>query len=621
MLKLALPLFLIAALILGATLADRPKPRADFVAVNNGDVSTLDFTQMSWMQDFRAARLLFEGLTKSDIFDPDYAPLPGVAERWEISEDGREYTFHLRADARWSNGEPVTPEDFRAAWRRMLLPENGADYAKLFRLIEGGDEFYTWRTASLAEFAAKRPGLDTGAMAAAAEDLWQETLRRFERVEVRAVDQRTLRVRLARPTPYFLSLTAFPAFFPVHAATMAAYERPDPRSATIATDPAWAKPGALICNGPFVLTEWTFKREMRFAKSPTYWDRDAISLDTIAMPTIDNGNAAVLAFRTGVVDWVSDVVPGYRADMLAAKRAYYDEHRTEVESLRAGGLDPIEIDRRLPPDPRQNIHAFPTFGTYFYNFNCRPTLADGRPNPFADPRVRRAFAMAMDKHTIVDVIRRSGEPAATSLIPPGSIPGYQAAKGLAFDPAAARTLLKEAGYPDPSKFPTVQLLFNSDGGHEIIAQSVAKDWEQHLGVSVMLAQKEVRVFREQVKSGNFMVSRGSWFGDYGDPTTFLDINRAGDGNNDRGYTNPEFEALMDAAADEADAPARLRLLERAEALLMDRDVPLVPIFHHVQIYLFDPHKVTGITWHPRQEQCLYLVDVLGKSRAAEPGSP
>jgi oligopeptide transport system substrate-binding protein len=617
MLRLALPLFVIVLAVFGASLAARPSPRADFVAVNNGDVSTLDFTQMSWMQDFRAARLLFEGLTKPDVFDPAYSSLPGVAERWETSADGLEYTFHLRAGARWSNGEAVTSGDFRAAWRRMLLPENGADYAKLFRVIEGGDAFYRWRLDALEAYAGARSGRSEEADARAADDLRRETGRRFESVAIREDGPRTLRVRLERPVPYFLSLTAFPAFFPVHARTMAAFERVDPGTGAFVTDPGWSRPESLVCNGPFRLSEWTFKRDMRFVRSETYWDRGSISLGTISMPTIDNGNAAVLAFRTGTVDWVSDVLPAYRAEMLAAKRGYLELHRARVDELRARGLDPVAIDRALPPDPRQNIHAFPAFGTYFYNFNCRGTLADGRPNPFADARVRRAFTMAMDKRTLVELVRRCGEPVATSLVPPGSIPGYRPPDGLGFDPSAARRLLTEAGFADPRAFPTVELLFNSDGGHGIIAQSVAKDWERNLGVSVTLAQKEVRVFREQVKAGNFMVSRGTWFGDYGDPTTFLDISRRDDGNNDRGYADLEFESLMTGAAEESDPSARLRLLERAEGLLMERDLPMAPIFHYVQIYLFDPHRVSGITPHPRQEQCLYLVDMPGEGMVAD----
>src|SRR5690606_30219819 len=120
------------------------------------------------------------------------------------------------------------------------------------------------------------------------------------------------------------------------------------------------------------------------------------------------------------------------------KQRFYDENREEYERLKALGLDPIEIDRRLPDDPRKSIHALPAFGTYFYNFNCSPRLNDGRDNHFADARVRRAFALAVDKERIARDIRRLGESVADTLIPPGSIGGYDSPEGLSFDPVRAR---------------------------------------------------------------------------------------------------------------------------------------------------------------------------------------
>lgn len=614
MFKLFVPVALVAMLITLAAWWDKPSPRADLTIINNGEVSTLDFTQMSWMQDFRAARLLWEGLTRSDIFSQSYKTLPAAADRWEISEDQLTYTFHLRPAAKWSNGEPVTSLHFRFAWFRMLLPENGADYAKLFRLIEGGDAFYKGRLETLKALRNRSP--DTPPHAA--ETAWKHTLAEFDRlVRIDTPDPRTLRVKLAKPVPYFLSLTSFPAFFPLYQPLVEAHQSIDPATGSLKTESSWCKPPFLISNGPFTLTRWQFKRDMRYEKNLHYWDREHIALDSVSMPTVDDGNAAVLAFRTGNVDWVSDVVPSYRGDMLAAKMAFYREHQSDYDALIAQHLDPVEIDRRLPPDERKNIHAFPAFGTYFYNFNCRETLADGRPNPFRDARVRRAFAMTIDKAGLVENIRRSGEPAALALIPPKSIGGYQSPAGLPYNLEAAKQLLREAGYASPAAFPTVDLLFNKDGGHDIIAQFIAKGWEQSLGISVQLAQKEVKVFRELVKGGNFMVSRGTWFGDYGDPTTFLDINREGDGNNDRGYASPAYESLMTQAENERDPGKRLAALSAAERVLVEQDLPLVPIFHYVQIYLFDANTITGITPHPRQEQYLFLFDKFGDGKGTD----
>ena len=152
MFKLLVPFVVLLAAIAVTVLTDRPQKPADFTFVNRGDVTTLDVQKMSWMQDLRIGRAVFEGLTKNDIFSPGYDKLPGVAERWEVSEDGKTYTFFLRADAEWSNGEPVTAEHFVYAWRRALLPDTACDCTALFQKIRGGKAFYQWRQDRLAEF-------------------------------------------------------------------------------------------------------------------------------------------------------------------------------------------------------------------------------------------------------------------------------------------------------------------------------------------------------------------------------------------------------------------------------------------------------------------------------------
>lgn len=612
MLRLAVPVLVLALALAAAVLSDRPLPPADFTFINRGDVNTLDLQRMSWMQDFRVARLLFEGLVRNDIFSTDFTVVPAAAERWEVSEDGRVYTFYLRPDAKWSNGEPLRASDFVYSWRRAMLPDAVSDYFKLFMLIRGAEEFYAWRQR---ELEAYRPGSDSQRQAA---DLWRRTLEKFDAtVGLKAVDDRTLRVELVRPVHYFPDVLGMCVFYPVYPPLVSRYELPDPRTGRLDMRSGWTKPGVLVSNGPFRLTVWRFKRDMRFEKNPHYWNADAINIDSIAIPSVEDPNSQVLAFTSGAVDWVSDVTPSYRGDLVQEKLAYYREHAELYEKLRTEGLDPIEIDRRLPPDPRKNIHTFPAFGTYFFNFNCRPRLPDGRENPFADRRVRRAFAMALDKERIARSVRRLGEPAATTLIPPGSLAGYNSPAGLPYDPERARAELAAAGYPGGRGFPTVEILFNRDGGHDIIAQAAARDWQEKLGVRVELAQKEVKVFRNDLKYHNFMISRAGWFGDYGDPTTFLDINRTGDGNNDRGYSNPEYDELLRRADNEPDPDVRMRLLEQAERIIVEEDLPLIPIFRYHQVYLFDPHKVSGITSHPRQEQQLFRVDILGDGKGAE----
>lgn len=616
--RLLIPIALLAAVLVAVVAADRPLPRADFVFINRGDVSTLDVQKASWMQDLRVIRMLFEGLVKNDIFDRGYAIQPAAAERWEISEDGLVYTFHLREGASWNvHGEavPLTAHDFVFSWRRAILPDTGSDYAGQFHLIRGARAFADWREAQLKEIEAIP---DAAARAERATALWALTERTFdEMVGVRAVDDRTLRVELERPTPYFLELCAFAVFYPVYPPLVRQYDRPDPATGRLDQQQGWTMAGVLVGNGPFTLESWRFKREVRLEKNPHYWNRGAIDIDSVSIPSIEDPNAQVLMFNSGGADWVSDVTPPYRRFIVEEKQRFYSEHREQYDALVAQGLDPVEIDRRLPPDPRKNIHTFPAFGTYFYNFNCLPKLADGRDNPFADRRVRRAFAMAIDKRRIAEQIRGTGERVATTMVPRDSFAGYQSPAGLAYDPAAARAELAAAGYPDGKGFITVEILFNKDSGHDLIAQAMAKDLQENLNVRVVLAQKEVKVFRQDLKSQNYMLGRAGWFGDYGDPTTFLDLNRCADGNNDRKYCSPKYEELMDRAANEPDRLKRLAILAEAERLIVEEDVPLIPLFQYVQVYLFDPHKVSGISSHPRQQQDLYLIDMLGDGKGRE----
>lgn len=628
MLKILAPVILLVLVVAATLVTDRPMPRADFAFVNRGDVNTLDLQKMSWMQDLRVARILFEGLVANDVFTHDYAIIPATADQWELSDDGLEYTFHIREDARWSNGEPVKAGDFVFSWRRAILPDTAADYTKLFQLIDGATAFADWRQDQLDAFAESP--LTGEERRLAAEALWTEAQAKFdETVQLRAVDDRTLWVKLKLPTPYFLDLLAFAVFYPVYPPLVRQYESLDVQTGLIQAKTGWTKPPELVSNGPFMLTSWRFKRDMRFEQNPHYWNRDALNLETISTPSINDPNAAVLAYTSGVVDWVSDVTPAYRADMLADKMAFYRENIEEYERLKAQGYDMFEIDRRLPDDPRKHIHAVPAFGTYWYNFNCLPTLPDGRKNPFSDARVRRAFAMTIDKQSIVDDVQRLGNPVARTIIPKGSIGGYESPAGLDCISDAqteerkraiieeARQLLRDAGYATPGDLPTIEILFNKDGGHDLIAQVVMKNWQEHLGVSVRLAQKEIKVFRDDLKKQRYMVSRAGWYGDYGDPTTFLDINRFDDGNNDRKYHNPRYEQLLDEAAVELDPEKRMAMLSEAERITMDEDLPMVPLFHYMTVYLFDPDELSGLNPHPRTEQNVYLFDVFGDGKGTD----
>jgi oligopeptide transport system substrate-binding protein len=204
---------------------------------------------------------LLEGLT---ITDPvDCHPIAGVAERWETSADGLTWTFHLRANSRWSNGGAVTAHDFVYAWQRALSPALGADYATMLYVLKNGEAFHR---GEVKDFAA---------------------------VGARAVDDHTLAVTLKTPTPYLPSLFAMPVFLPVHRPTIEKFGRIDQRAT------AWTRPGNHVGNGAFVLAEWTPNQRVRVAKSPTYWERERVRLAEAVFYPIENNMAEEAAFRAG----------------------------------------------------------------------------------------------------------------------------------------------------------------------------------------------------------------------------------------------------------------------------------------------------------------------------------
>ncbi len=577
--RILAPFIFLASLILISVWLDRPLPRADIVYANTSENFTLDPQRLSYQHDVRTSRSLFEGLV--NVEGEHGTPEAAVAASWRRGEDGRTWTYHLRDDAHWSNGAPVTSHDFIYAWRRAILPDLAADYTGFFLSIEGAKDFFEWRVKALAEFAKSPGGAD------AANKLWKETESRFAtQVGLSAPDDHTLVVKLARPVAYWLDVCAFPAMFPVYPPLVESFTRINPRTAQLEQDPGWTKGGVLVSNGPYQLVQWRPKRSMRFEKNPYYWNAANVPSQTIESIPIEDPNTAVLAFENGDIDWLTDTIVEYRGDM-------FDEAKR--------GL-------------RKNLHVLDAFGTDFFSFNCRPKLADGRANPFANPAVRRAFTLAVDKATIVNNITRMDETVATTFIPPDSIPGYQTPAGLAFDPIKARAELADAGWKDRDndgvvenesgeKFPTVEIMYSAGSPrYRDMAGALSAMWRETLHVQSAPRSKDPLGYKDALKQGDFMIARGGWYGDYGDPTTWLDLCRTGDGNNDRKYSSAEFDALLDKAANELDSARRFQILQDAERIITERDLPMIPICHYVTVYMYDPTRLTGLSRHPRLEQ-------------------
>lgn len=593
--RLALAVLILLGGMLAAVIAaeDR-RPRAEVVLAQSADCYTLDPQRMTYQQDLRVAAGLYEGLVGSDP-DTD-EPVPAAARSWTASPDGLEWRFEIDPGARWSNGDPVTSEDFRAGLRRALLPDLAADYSGLLMPIAGAEEFFRWRADRLASFV---PG------EGAAEALWEETIARFDQtVGVECPDDRTLVIRLARPVPTFLALLAFPVASPVHRPTLERSATLDPATGRRREDPGWLRPGTLVSNGPYVLARRRFKRDLRLEPNPFFRDADRVASRSIEVVVIEDPSTSVLAFVAGEVDWLTDVSASYRADLLEARRRWIERHAP------AGGssIDDESL-AALPapgPDERRDVHAVPRFGTDFFHFNCNAALPDGRANPFADAAVRRAFALAVDRGLLTSRVTRLDEPIARTLVPPGAVPGYEGPEGLPHDPDRARRELASAGWidrdgdgrvedADGSPFPTIDLLYSTNSPrYRDLSLALERTWEQELGVDVEPRGQEQRFYKDDLRRGRFMIGRGGWYGDFLDPLTFLDLCRTGDGNNVRGYSNPRVDELLARADRERDRDERLRLLAEAERIVVEEDLPVLPICRFVTVGMHDPTAFRGL---------------------------
>ncbi|MGD1277922.1 MAG: peptide ABC transporter substrate-binding protein [Tepidisphaeraceae bacterium] len=563
MLRLLLVPAILAALAAGAVIwsgGTAGSDRADFAFINRGDNKCLDPNQMSWMQDIRIAYALWEGLYTLDPVT--LKPILGCADRAQADPQTHTvWTLHIRPDARWSNGEAVTARDFLFAWRRFL--ETPGEYTYLHFYIRGARQY----AAAYADYvksaqsgvAARRPD--------------------FSIVAEQALDDRTLRVTLADPIPFFPALCAFPSFFPLNEKSMAPFAHTDPLTGVTTYDQAFTRPPNLVSNGPYRMAEWTFKRRMRLAASQYYWDRAHVKSRVIDQISADDPLAAFRAYERGEVDWLANVdnAPDLAADLLAK-----------------GG--------------RGDLHVFTAFGTYFYTFNCLPTLPDGRKNPLADVRVRQALSMAIDKEPIVREAARLGQPVAATYIPPGVFDDYVSPPGLPYDVAAAARLLADAGYPAGRGFPRLTILYNNEGVHGDVAQIISRQWLRNLGIETALEGVEIKIFGARLYNQQYDIARASWYGDYDDPSTFTDKYLSDAENNEAKWSNARYDQLCAEAQKEVDAHRRLQLLSQAEHLLL-QDAPILPLYHYVNGYMFRDN-VKGIPLAPSAMQMFKAIEVI-----------
>lgn len=533
---------------------------ADFVFVTGDAHKHLDPQKISWLSDWRVAACLYEALLVYDA--KDLTVRSGVATSWKLSDDKLTYTFELRDRARWSNGDPVTAHDFVYAWRRALLPDMSADYTMLLYHVKGAKAFYDWRTEQLAAYA-KNPNDKSP------QELYKAAKKRFAAtVGVKAKDDATLVVQLERPTPYFLELCAFVTFIPNHRPSLDPITSFNSDTGMIELDPKyWTDPARVVCNGAYVLKRYEFNDQLLMTANNHYWNRSKMKNRAIKERVIDEPQTALLAYLGGEVDWLPELpsTSTLAADLVAQKR--------------------------------HDVHPVSMAGMYFYNFNCNPTLDNGKPNPLHDRRVRQAMSMGIDRQAIVTKVTRLNQPVARSFVPVDAVAGYNPPvdAGIGFNPDKAKRLLADAGHAGGRGLDDLSILYNTGHGHEKIAQVIQRMWEQHLGIKVSLEGIEGKVFASRIKKQQFTICRASWFGDYRDPTTWLGKMHSGDGNNDCAYNNAAYDALLAKAADELDPAARFDILRQAEAVML-QDSPMAMIYQYVNVYVFDPARLQGL--HP-----------------------
>jgi oligopeptide transport system substrate-binding protein len=263
---------------------------------------------------------------------------------------------------------------------------------------------------------------------------------------------------------------------------------------------------------------------------------------------------------------------------------------TEERMFRAGQLhitgsvppDKIEVYRKDAP---QFLRVEPYLGNYFYRFNTQvPQLAD--------PRVRRALAMSIDRQQIVDHVTKGGQVPAYAFTPPDTL-GYTAAPGFAYDPQGARDLLAAAGYPDGAGFPPTELLYNTSESHRKLAVAIQQMWKRELNIEITLNNQDWKVYLDSVNNGNYQIARGGWIGDYVDPNSFLDMWVTDGGNNRTGWSDPRYDELVMRLAPAAlSREQRYAWFREAEARLMDA-MPVIPIFYSSRNYLMQP-SVRGL---------------------------
>ncbi|MCC3345732.1 ABC transporter substrate-binding protein [Psychrobacter sanguinis] len=490
------------------------------LVINNGaEPESLDPHKVSGVPESNILRQMFVGLTTTD---PDGKTIPGMAESWE-SADNKVWTFKIR-DAKWSNGDPVTAEDFVYSFRRVVDPNTASPYASYLA------DDKVLNAQEVIDGKVKPDALG-----------------------VKALDEKTLQVTLSEPVPYFPDTL-------IHTSV-----KPVPQKVVEKFGEKWTDPSNIVVNGPYKISEWQVNDKIVLERNESYYDNANTTLEKITLLAIPSSTTDVARYQAGEIDITYNEVPP-----------------EQFASLKEQLGDQLQVS--------------PMLCTYYYEFNTvKP--------PFNDARVRRALALALDRNTISDKVVGQGQTPAYQLTPvatngmQNNTPEWQS-----WDQAKrveeAKKLLKEAGYSEskPLKF---ELLYNTNDNHKKIAVAASSLWKQSLGfVDVSLINKEWKTYLDTRRNGNYQVARAGWCGDYNEPSTFLNIVKTGNSNNQGKYSSANFDSLMTQTLKAGVTPEqRAGIYKQAEAQL-DADMPNINVYHYVSPRLIKPYVVGFSTKDP-----------------------
>lgn len=487
--------------ILRLNLGQEPPTLDPTLAEDSSAISVLDAVQ--------------EGLVQ---FKHDLTVEPGLAEKWEVSPDGKTITFTLRDGIKYSDGVPVKAADFVYSWKRLLNPETAAPYNSLLGDIKGATEYMTTEVPT---DTAKLPELEKA-------------------LGFSAPDDKTFKVELKGPSTYFVTICALWNTVPLRQDVIEKHKE------------SWTEPANYVSTGPFKIQSWEHQAKIVLVPNEHYYGKKPI-LQEVRIGMIGEQKAELEAFKNGELDVCNDPP---MADVPAMK------------------ADP-ELSKMLVKGAQ--------LSTYYIGFNTR------KP-PFDNAQVRQAFASAIDRQAIVDVVMQ-GVPygPATSFVPPG-MPAHSPELGYKFDVAKAKALLAEAGYPDGQGFPEVTIAFNSPPvpGHRPVIEFIQDQLKKNLNVSVKIEAMEWGAYLDACEHDTPQMYRMGWSADYPHPQNFLDVVfRSTSANNYTGYKNEQYDQLLDQAAVTADQAEQEKLYQQAEKIFIE-DAPIIPIYFYGHIELVRP---------------------------------